>query len=259
MIGEVYRRAFAASVVDLVSSDRGVRTTNDPEAVHEARVALRRLRSYLWTFRPILDVHWANSLRERMRWLDDRLGKTRDLDVLVAALERRVAEPSTNGAPSQELLERLRAERDEGHASVHASLREPRYLALMEEIVGAARSPRFTDDAARPARKTARKLVRKVWRRARRRVRAYEQDPGERTLHAIRIKAKHVRYAAECFAPLAGKCAKRLARRAGRLQTLLGDHRDAVAAAAQTESAPPPAPDWQPVWKKMERAYCRLV
>ena len=50
-----------------------------------------------------------------------------------------------------------------------------------------------------------------------------------------------MRYAAECFATIAGKRAKKLARRAGRLQTLLGDHRDAVAAAAQTESAPPGA------------------
>ena len=259
MIGEVYRRAFAASVVDLVSSDRSVRTSNDPEALHDARVALRRLRSYLRTFRPILDSHWADSLRDRMRWLDDRLGKARDLDVLVAALERRAAEPSANGAPSQELLQRLRAERDEGHATVHAALREPRYLALIEEIVGAAKAPRFNDDASRPARKTARKLVREVWRRARRCVREYDRQPSERGLHEVRIKAKHVRYAAECFATIAGKRAKKLARRAECLQTLLGDHRDATAAAAQTSNEAPPAPEWRPVWKKMERAYSRLV
>jgi len=258
VIGEVYRRAFAGSVVDLVSSDRGVRSTNDPEAVHHARVALRRLRSYLHTFRPILDSTWANALRERMRWLDEHLGRVRDLDVLVDSLERRASEPSTNGKPSYGQLRRLRAERDERHAAVRAALSEPRYLALMEEIVGAARAPQFTKAANAPARKSARKLVRKVWRRARRSVADYERRPNERALHEVRIKAKHVRYAAECFEPLAGKRAKTLAQRAECLQTVLGDHRDATAAAAHAHAEAPPPPHWKPIWRQMKRAYARL-
>ncbi len=258
MIGEVYRRAFAASVVDLVSCDRGVRSTNDPEPVHAARVALRRLRSYLHTFRPILDPRWADSLRERMRWLDDRLGKARDLDVLIEALEKRAAEASSNGTPSVEQLEQLHAEREERHAEVRAALREPRYVSLLEDVVGAVRAPQFSGDADGPARKKAQKLMRKVWRRARRRVREHERSPTERTLHQVRTKAKHVRYAAECFGPLAGKRVKKLARRAECLQTLLGDHRDAMAAAAHMHAEPPPEPNWKRMWKKMKRAYARL-
>lgn len=258
MIGEVYRRAFAASVVDLVSCDRGVRSTSDPEPVHNARVALRRLRSYLRTFRPILDSHWANSLRELMRWLDDRLGKARDLDVLIEVLEKRASEASSNGAPSVEQLEHLHAEREERHTEVRAALREPRYVTLLEDIVDAARAPQFSGDTDAPARKKAQRLMRKVWRRVRRRVREHERFPGERTLHQVRMKAKHVRYAAECFGPLAGKRMKKLARRAECLQTLLGDHRDAMAAAAYVHAEPPPEPDWKRMWKKMKRAYARL-
>ena len=163
-----------------------------------------------------------------MRWLDDRLGRARDLDVLIETLEKRAAEASSNGAPSVEQLEQLHVEREERHAEVRAALREPRYVSLLEDVVGAARTPQFTGDAERPARKTARKLIRKVWRRARRRVREHERSPTERTLHQVRTKAKHVRYAAECFGPLAGKRVKKLARRAECLQTLLGDHRDAT-------------------------------
>lgn len=266
MIGEVYRRAFAASVVELISLDRSVRSTDDPEAVHDARVALRRLRSYLRTFRPILEREWADSLRERMRWLDDHLGRARDSDVLVAAVERRAAAPGGNGSvPSRGLLDRLHGERARHHAEVHAALREPRYLALMEEIVAAAREPRLRETANDAARTSARKLVRSVWRRARRCVRAYQLRPEERTLHQVRVKAKHVRYAAECFAPIVGKCAKNLARRAERLQTMLGEHRDDATAIAIIQTANvtrpslPQAPDWQPVWKKMQRAYARLT
>ena len=259
MIGEVYRRAFAASVVDLVSCDRGVRSSNDPEAVHRARVALRRLRSYLRTFRPILDAEWADALRERMRWLDEHLGKARDLDVLVQGIETQAAEPSPNGAPSHEHLDRLRTERAERHAEVRAAMSEPRYVTLLEDVVAAARAPRFSRRAEAPARKTARKLLRKVWRRVRRCVRAYERNPSERALHEVRIKAKHVRYAAECFAPIAGKRAEKLARRAECLQNMLGDHHDAAAVAAHTHGNGPPSPDWKPVWEKMERAYARLA
>ncbi len=258
MIGEVYRRAFAASVVDLVSCDAGIRSTSDPEPLHDARVALRRLRSYLHTFRPILDSRWADSLRERMRWLDDCLGKARDLDVVIEVLEKRAAEAAPNGAPSAEQLEQLRAECEERHAEVRGALREPRYVTLLEDIVGAARAPQFTGGAERPARKSARRLMRKVWRRARRRVREHKRCPNERSLHQIRIKAKHVRYAAECFGPLGGKRVKKLARRAECLQTMLGDHRDAIAAGAHVHAEPPPEPEWKPMWKKMERAYARL-
>ena len=256
MIGEVYRRAFAACVVELVSCDREVRSTDDAEPVHDARVALRRLRSYLRTFRPILDRQWADALRDRMRWLNEHLANARDLDVLVATLEARA---------SPDLMERLRGQRAQHHADVRQALKEPRYLALIEDIVAAARDPRLNEVAAAPARKSARKLLRKVWRRAYRRVRAYNESPGEPALHQVRIKAKHLRYAAECFEPLHGKRAKKLARRAERLQAVLGDHRDAVAAtnivlahASNSEVAPPPRPDWRSLWKKMERAYARL-
>jgi CHAD domain-containing protein len=60
--------------------------------------------------------------------------------------------------------------------------------------------------------------------------------PSDEQLHAIRIRAKRVRYAAEAVAPMMGKPARRFAEAAARLQTVLGEHNDAVVAEAWLRS-----------------------
>ena len=267
MIAELYEKAFARCTAELVALDTGVRLSNDPDAIHDARVALRHLRSYLRTFRTILDRAWAEGLRDRMRWLDEHLAAAHDLDVLVALLEVRGKNDDGEPVP-RSLLDELRTEREERHDRMRAALHEPRYLVLLEEIVAAARSPQFVEAAQEPARKALPKLMGAVWRRLRKRVHAYDNEPTDAALHKIRIAAKHVRYAAECFEPLREKRAKRLAKHAARLQMLLGDHHDAVMAAARLAAQPsapevaglrPKPPRWRRMWYAMEAAYNRLT
>ena len=88
---DVIRSAIAVSTVRLTSSDPVVRAGEDPEGVHKARVAARRLRSDLRTFRPYLDRDWADALRDEIGWLGRLLGPVRDAEVLAARLRRRVA------------------------------------------------------------------------------------------------------------------------------------------------------------------------
>src|SRR5207302_1981585 len=80
--GDLVRVAIAASVQRLTRHDPGVRVGDDPEDVHQARVATRRLRSDLRTFASLLDPDWAASLVEELRWLGGVLGDVRDADVL---------------------------------------------------------------------------------------------------------------------------------------------------------------------------------
>lgn len=267
MIGEIYEKAFARYAAQLVTLDARVRQSNDPAAIHDARVALRHLRSYLLTFRPILDRAWAEGLRDRMRWLDQHLAEARDGDVLLATLEGRGKNDGGEPAP-RSLLRALRSERDERHRRMRSALHEPRYLALLEEIVAAARSPQFLEAARRPALGAMPALMDSVWRRLRKRVRAYDDQPADAALHKIRIAAKHLRYAAECFEPLAEKRANRLAKHAARLQTLLGDYHDATIAArrlaahsASLEGSgnSPKPPRWKRTWHAMETSYDRLT
>ena len=84
---DLVRRALARSVVRLLTHDPGVRLGEDPEAVHQARVATRRLRSDLRTFADVLDTAWSDPLRDELRTIGHALGDVRDLDVLLGHLE----------------------------------------------------------------------------------------------------------------------------------------------------------------------------
>ncbi len=266
MIGDHFRTTFGTHVVDLIRLDAKVREGNDPEALHEARVAVRRLRSYLRTFLPILDPVWGNTLRERLAWLNELFAEARDFDVLVAALDRWADAPPDGAALPEGLLERLHAERDQRHATVQAELRGEHYLTLLEEIVAAARHPQLNQRATEPLRESMRELLAAVWERARKPMRKYGRAPTDAELHEFRINTKHVRYAVECFEPIAGKPAKVLARHAARLQTVLGRRHDAVMAVAHLRGFPGAPPElfdasparWRRIWRKMRTAYRRL-
>jgi CHAD domain-containing protein len=69
------------------------------------------------------------------------------------------------------------------------------------------------------------------WRRLSKAVRRLDPVPGDAALHAVRIRTKRVRYAAEALSPAFGKRADRFAGAAKALQEVLGDHQDAVMAA----------------------------
>ena len=74
-------RAIAQSYERLVAHEADLRVGDDPESVHQARVATRRLRSDLRTFEPFVDAQWAADLRAELRWLGSELGAVRDLEV----------------------------------------------------------------------------------------------------------------------------------------------------------------------------------
>ena len=102
-VDAVIRHAISDPVAKLVANDPVVRIGEDPEGVHQARVATRRLRSHLRTFRDLLDPEWAQSLRDELGWLGDELGAVRDADVLLERLARsgrrtRARRPARGGA-----------------------------------------------------------------------------------------------------------------------------------------------------------------
>jgi CHAD domain-containing protein len=229
--GDVARAALAASVERIVRDDAPSRLGPDEEVVHHARVAVRRLRSDLRTFLPLFDESWACALRDRLSWLQDGLSAARDADVLIAGLRRR--SQSLAGADSSDLDELLHPfceERDAAYERVRATLRDERYVPLLQDLVDAANRPPLTAAAAERARDAIPALFDDAWSTLRKRVRKRTRPPSDRELHRIRIAAKRMRYAAEAVLPVAGRPARALARAAERMQTILGDEHDAVVA-----------------------------
>jgi CHAD domain-containing protein len=229
--GDAVRAALAASVARLLRHDPGVRIGDDPEDVHQARVAARRLRSDLRTFRSLLDADWNEALRDELRWLGAELGTVRDTEVLTERLEGRLeALPAEDRADAAPLLRRLRERWDASRAELLTALRSTRYVDLLDRLVRAAREPALLPEAAEPAAAVLPPLVSGPWRHLRDAVEGLDDQPTDEALHEIRIRAKRCRYAAEAVAPVVGKQAREFARGIAAVQDVLGEHQDAVVA-----------------------------
>jgi CHAD domain-containing protein len=241
-VEQLVRYDLSEAVLRLFRNDPVVRIGEDPEGVHQARVATRRFRSSLRSFGGALDPEWTGRLRERAKWLADRLGAVRDADVLSARLEalvERLPEPDAEAAGW--LLKRLGRERDAARRVLLAAMREGAYVQLLDEMLAAAASP-MVIDGSRPAAAVLVPGVASTWRKLRRDVLRAGDSPSDAQLHQIRIRAKRCRYAAEAVEPVVGKPAQRFAAAAEAIQEILGDHHDAVVAQAWLREAAAKAP-----------------
>jgi CHAD domain-containing protein len=228
-VGDVVRAAFGAGVARLAAGGDVIALVGDPEAVHRARVAARRLRSNLRTFRSFLEPGWGASLHEELRWLGGALGDVRDVDILLERLRSRTGSlPEEDGEVAVGILAGLEGIRAEARERLLAELASERYERLLADLVGAAGSPRFASDPTRRAKPSTRRLMAKRWRRLRSAVRPLTDSSPDEALHAARIRAKNARYAAEALAPMYGGRAKDFVEAAVALQGALGRHQDAV-------------------------------
>ncbi|MDQ1567613.1 MAG: hypothetical protein QOF96_2493 [Actinomycetota bacterium] len=232
-MGEVVQAAVGNALARIVAHDPGVRLGDDPEDVHQARVGTRRLRSDLRTFRPLLDPDWVAGLREEAGWYAALLGDVRDTEVLMERLEHQAASlPKEDAAGVKTIVARLAREREAARVRLLEGMDSPRYVALLDRLTEAASEPRFAasdqgDGARQAAADALPGLVRRPWRRLARAVTALPEIPADEQLHAVRILAKHTRYAAEAAAGVVGKRATVFAKQIAAVQTVLGDHQDA--------------------------------
>lgn len=234
--GGVVLAHLREQVDELVARDPAVRR-DEPDAVHKMRVATRRLRSALRTFRPLLDRAVTDPLRDELTHLAGALGAARDTEVLrdrlLAAID---AEPVelVLGPVRQRVLDELGGRYRQAHAAVVAELDGARYLALLEALDALVQAPPLTARATRPAGPELRRLVRRTWERLAAAHEAAVAVPTtaehDHLLHEVRKAAKQVRYAGEAVAPRLGRRARRFAAAAEQVQEVLGEYQDAVVA-----------------------------
>ena len=139
---DVIRYAIAGSTIRLVSHDPIFRVGEDPEGVHQARVAVRRLRSDLRTFRPVVDRDWAEALRVELGWLGRLLAPVRDAEVLGARLQERIERMvGLELASAKVLLDGLETDRLDARRRLLEGLDSRRYEELVVRLVRAALEP----------------------------------------------------------------------------------------------------------------------
>ncbi|WP_076263866.1 CHAD domain-containing protein [Intrasporangium flavum] len=208
--------------------------------VHDLRVAMRRARSALATFRPLVDASQTEPLRAELQWAASELGRVRDAEVVLERVVAHAPQASVGDAAGQaarghralvRALEQDLAARRPRVVEVLASRRYRSALAALESL---AADPPLTERAAAPARRVARRQVRREATRFERLAgeALAEPDADRRAalLHEARKAAKRLRYAAEAAGPVTGQRVLRLAEAAEEVQEVLGEHHDTVAA-----------------------------
>lgn len=249
----------------LVAQDPAVRRAL-PDSVHQMRVASRRLRSALKTYRKVLDRKATDPLGEELRWLAAELGVDRDQEVLRERIGDHLHElPDTLllGPLPGRLHTWDTARRTASRQQALAALDSERHLALLDALDALLADPPLRKAAARPAESVLPTAVLHDYERLAGRVdtalaleEGHERDVA---LHEARKAAKRARYAAEAATPALGKPAKRLAKKVKKVQSLLGDHQDSVVAraalrglAVQATDAGEPAFTWGVLYAREE-------
>lgn len=225
---EQVRHLLAAQLRELERYDPGVRLRDDAEDLHRFRVATRRTRAVIRATRPLLG-ETLTPLGEELKWLAGVLGPARDLDVLLDNLRSLAGTLGEDEPGAETIIAVLDEEREQLHDAVLDALGDERYLRLLDTFEATIAS--LPDlDAPGGLRPLAAAELRKLGKAASK----LGDDPADDDLHALRIRAKRARYAAELAA--VGDRSKPLARYVTALkavQDAIGEHQDAVVAEAR--------------------------
>jgi CHAD domain-containing protein len=209
--------------------DPGTRLGEDPEELHQMRVATRRARAILRAARPMFAAKPIEALREELGWLGAALGGQRDLDVMWDHLRAEVRALDLHDRQAgRVLLRRLEAARRRARAELLTALDSPRYFTLLDRLADTIEGPPVVDPALSPVT-----IAGRAFKKLRKTVKGLAEAPTDDALHVVRIKAKRARYATELAVPDLGRPAERFVDRVKELQDLLGEHQDAVVAEAR--------------------------
>jgi CHAD domain-containing protein len=224
----VIRRAFLA----FLRCEPGARLGEDIEALHDMRVAARRMRAALALFEPALPLR-ARTLREELRWIASRLGEVRDLDIQLSWIASWSQGATADDLASLGLLSSaLEKRRELARKGMLRALDSRRYAHLVTRLTHTLRSgpPRRSQPSRTPALAAFPGLIEQRFGRVVKAGRNLQADSPPEAFHRLRIRCKRLRYAVENARDLYGGPAADYIKVLVRLQDLLGEHQDAFVA-----------------------------
>lgn len=220
---------FEQRIAEFISAARRTRAASDAEAIHDLRVASRRLNAAIRTWRSLVPTPARRAACRALRRLRRRLGKARELEVHVELLEARLpARKTVTRAAAAALLLRLKgrlARRRRAACRRASPKRIKRALRLLEAVVAGLparllRDPEAAEEALaveREAGVTARDSIRQA-----------AESEDDTSLHAARIQAKKWRYTIECLEDALPGRSSQGVRPLRRIQEALGDIHDRI-------------------------------
>ena len=233
----VLRRQFA----EMRAHEPGTRIGEDPEELHDMRVATRRMRAALRLFEGALPER-AKWFREELRWLAGSLGDVRDLDVQIHRLETWREEADGESSDSLgKILGVVKKRRAEARGRMLEALDSARYERLEASFGGMLRRGPGTErelaqgngraPEGEPVTSAAPALISARYRKWRKAAGRLDESSPPDDFHDLRKKGKRLRYALEFVSEVYGKPVAGLVSTLKALQDDLGDHQDAVVAA----------------------------
>jgi len=222
-IAEHVRYRLLEQLQILKRCDPVIRLVGEAEAVHQLRVASRRMRTVLLAVRKFLPPNWGEPLIAGLKWLSELFAHARDLDVQMRYFRREGKELKAHDRrPLERFLRHLQTERDKTQRTLMDEIKSAQYLGVVSKLLQAAEVP-----VAMETKESLIDVAASQFRRLRKTVRKLKQSPSDHALHRVRIKTKRARYAAElCRGD--GKPIDRFIKTAERFQDFLGTNQDAV-------------------------------
>jgi inorganic triphosphatase YgiF len=227
-------QALAHDCIAQIAANAAVlRQVDEPEAIHQLRVAARRLRSALSTFEPaIAEIERGYGFRDELKWLARSCDQARNLDVYAAETLRPALAADSFPRGLDRLAESVELARTAAHGAVVETVSSMRFRALLLELAAWIETGDWLQAPA--AQRPARAFAAEALDRQRRKLlkRGFDlRALGDHERHKVRIQAKRLRYAVEGFAPLFdAKDVSRFVDRLKPVQDRLGDLNDIATA-----------------------------
>jgi len=231
-VAEAFEAVAGGALAQIAVNAASLRLTPGPEAVHQLRVGVRRLRSALSTFKPILRDESLDAVKADLKWLSHACDEVRNLDVF-ADETLHAAEIGDQPPPGVKVLRKaIDTARRRAWARAARTAASARFRALMIDVTAWVETGAWRDgEAAQAGVETfaGPALTRHRKRLSKRRDAAGGTDDTAR--HHLRIEAKKLRYAAEDLGGLYGrKAVHRYLDRLKELQEVLGQLNDLATA-----------------------------
>ncbi|RQS24537.1 CHAD domain-containing protein [Burkholderia sp. Bp8998] len=226
-----------------LGNEGGVLDRDDPEFVHQMRVALRRLRTLMRFFPRFADEQWQSTFGVDLRWLAALLGTVRDWDVFSTESLPALISADGGSADWDGTLDAARVQAMAARVELRQALHSARYARLtlgwLEWLSALALPPAAGDDTP-SLRRHATKRVRRLFGHLYASPSLTSLDTVAR--HQVRIDAKRLRYALEFFASLASRRTRNeTVKTLARVQSVLGEANDTMVALHHLEQLAAPA------------------
>ncbi len=199
----------ASCLQHLMANEAIVRAASEADAVHQMRVALRRLRAAITLFKNVVEDEQRGQIKAELKWMANVLGEARDLDVYITTVLEPARDQHGNDESYRQLLTEYRERRNQAYRTVQETIPSPRFANGILETAAWIQAGGWLQDKGKLARRRRDQPVAELaeeelgrrWKKIIKRGRnLVELDPEER--HQVRIEIKKLRYATEFFESL---------------------------------------------------------